>query len=156
MTEITGEMHSIAWALIVSDLRRSSRFYCEGLGFREGQTVQRGDEAARTLELESCRFQMQFISRPDMRLNLIRFEEPEAIGDGVRKSALTLGPLLMSFTCPDPVGASERLVKLGGTLIHKGVSASGRFDIATVADPDGFRVELNSAPFEQVLTMFGQ
>jgi len=156
MTEAIDDIHAIGWILIVSDLGRSVTFYRDGLGFKEGQTVQRGSEAAHNLQLESCKFKMCFLARPDFRLNLIEFAEPEAIGDGSRRPTQSLGPLQMAFSCADQDAVSARLVALGGTLVHSGMSASGKSRLVTVADPDGFRIELNSASMADIRTMFPQ
>ena len=154
MAEATGEMHSIALTLVVSDLQKSTRFYCEGLGFSEGETLERGDEAAATLELASCKFSMRFLARADTRLMLIKFHEPAASGDGSRKPSTSLGPLLISFTCPDPRSVAAKLVGLGGELVRDGASANGKSALCVVTDPDGFRVEINSVPINNILELF--
>ncbi len=153
-THAEQDIHAIGWLLAVSDMERSTRFYCEGLGFGVGQTAERGDEAAGTLELDSCKFQLRFLARPDARLMLMQLLEPSPLGDKARKSARELGPLSMSFTCPSPAETAARLAALGGTLVHHGRTASGKADLSLVTDPDGFRVELVSAPIDAVRLMF--
>ncbi|RKF23063.1 VOC family protein [Altericroceibacterium spongiae] len=151
---MTDDLHAIALTLNVSDLERSVRFYCEALGFAEGKTVERGSEAARTLEMENCQFRMCFLARPDIRLLLIQLEDPLPVYERPQTPANQLGPIMMSFSCPDPSATGKAITELGGKMIHEGISANGRFNLALVADPDGTRIELNSIPHADVLGVF--
>ena len=50
--------------ICVSDLERSIRFYCEGLGFEQAESFTVGDEFAALMEMDSVHLTSQFLRRP--------------------------------------------------------------------------------------------
>jgi catechol 2,3-dioxygenase-like lactoylglutathione lyase family enzyme len=155
MPQSPKSFSTIGWAIVVSDLERSTRFYCEGLGFVQGETRQRGDEIAPMVELPSCKLRIRYLGRSDTRIELVEFEEPAPIGERTRKPSNRLGPHMLGFTCEHPHAAAAKLIELGGTHVLNGKAAGGRFDMVTVTDPDGLRIELVGTTIDMIEPLFG-
>ena len=131
--------------LCVSDLERSLRFYCDGLGFEPAERYELDDTMldglARALEVDApVQLCSQMITHGTLKIELLHFAAP--IASGVPSSVRNqLGLTHLSFfvDAVDPVG--EQLVALGGSLLPETRSVLG-YDVLFVADPDGNRVEL--------------
>jgi glyoxylase I family protein len=156
MPQSPKNFKAINWTLTVSDLERSTRFYCDGLGFAQGKSAERGDEVAPIMELPSCKVKIRYLDRSDTRLQLVEFLEPAVIGSGERKPSNQLGPHMLAFACDDPKSVAADLVQLGGEQVLNAKASGGRFDMYVVTDPDGFRIELVSAPIEAFEPLFGR
>ena len=133
--------------LCVTDLERSLRFYCEGLGFEQvlrydlDDTMLPGLE--RSLEVTSpVAVTSQFIELPGLKIELLAYRTPTPTGEP-STSRGTLGMTHMSFYVDDVDASAARLVDLGGTIITA-TRASLGVEIVFLADPDGARVELMS------------
>jgi catechol 2,3-dioxygenase-like lactoylglutathione lyase family enzyme len=156
----TDGFQRLATAISVSDLDRSTRFYCEGLGFKEGpssgmQTAEAGGEIAKMMALPSAKFQSRFLQRPDGGLEMIQFYQPSPIGKG-EPTPNNVGLRGLLFNCPDAAAAAARLVELGGTLIYGGKDGgTGTYPSYFVFDPDGVRIQLVSIPSEMASAMAG-
>ena len=79
-----------------SDLDRSTAFYVNVLGFRELFTMDLGPEFAATMEIDG-RFTSRMLARPDMRLELVRWTEPEGTGDSERRPMNQFGFTHLAF-----------------------------------------------------------
>ena len=145
------EFQRLATVISVSDLDRSTKFYCEGLGFKEGpssgvQTAEEGSEIAKMMTLPSAKFQSRLLQRPDGALEMIQFYQPAPHGQGEPKPS-NVGLRGLLFNCPDAAVAAARLVELGGTLIYGGKDGgTGAYPSYFVYDPDGVRIQLLSIP----------
>ena len=76
----------------VSDLDRSLRFWCEGLGFevlREFEFY--GSSWKRVLELDDLDLQTRIIRRDDMMLEILHFRKPGTLGTRERSPMNQLG-----------------------------------------------------------------
>ena len=62
--------------ICVSDLDRSVRFYCEGLGFELAQAHTVGNEFGPLMELESVALQSRFLRRDGVSIELLHFDSP--------------------------------------------------------------------------------
>ena len=133
----------------VSDLQASIRFYCEGLGFESGESLDIGPEYGQALEVAGdVRCTSQFIRREGTTLELLYYASPPVTGQPSQKRN-QLGLTHLSFYVEDLDTAASRLIANGGTLLP-----STRYDsddpsqvkIVFVSDPDGTRVELMQAP----------
>jgi catechol 2,3-dioxygenase-like lactoylglutathione lyase family enzyme len=61
----------------VSDLERSLRFYCQGLGFELVESYTVGSEFGPLMEVEgNIVLQSRFIARDGVRLELLHFDAP--------------------------------------------------------------------------------
>ncbi|HET6811416.1 MAG TPA: VOC family protein [Acidimicrobiales bacterium] len=128
--------------ICVSDLERSLRFYCEGLGFTPAEQHAIGNEFADTLEVPpDVVLASQFIRREGLSIELLHYSSPGATG---RPSASRnqLGLTHLSFVVPDLDAAAARLEECGGTVIESTRTKGEGIYLLFVADPDGTRVEL--------------
>lgn len=135
--------------LCVSDLERSMRFYCDGLGFIAGEAYTVGDEVAACLEVPSpARVTSQLIRRDGLTIELLGFESPSTVG---RPSSARnhLGFTHLSMRVDDVERVAARLVELGGTVLEPTrtvipLGADASLTLLFLTDPDGTRVELMS------------
>lgn len=133
------------FGICVTDLDRSMRFYCDGLGFEPAERydlqdwpdsgLDRGLEITGPVDLVS-----QFIRSGDMGIELLFYRTPAPFGTP-SASRGHIGITHLSFYVPDVGAAAARLVEAGGTLLEATRSNPG-VDLVFIADPDGVRVEL--------------
>jgi lactoylglutathione lyase len=131
-----------------SDLERSTRFYCEVLGFRQLFTVELGAEVAATMEVEG-RFLSRVLARDELRLELLQWLEPEPQGDGTRRSMRQLGLTHLAFRV-DSVDELWAVAERAGGGVHPQTlsrlvgqgAGGGDAELVYLTDPDGVRVEL--------------
>lgn len=133
------------FGICVSDVERSLRFYCDGLGFDAGDGYDLDSDAApgldRALEVPGpVSIRSQFISLGDMRIELIRFHDRDAEGEPSSRRTQR-GITHLSFWVDDVDATAARLVEHGGTLLETTRSNPG-VELVFLADPDGVRVEL--------------
>ena len=136
--------------ICVSDLERSLRFYCEGLGFEQVASHRVGEEFAALMELEGVAVESRMLARDGVTIELLGYVSPEYTGDGGRRPDEPAGPdppLL-------PGGRRGR-----GGVGHRGARGHGRprnpdhvrpdrprLDFLYCTDPDGVRIELMHLP----------
>jgi len=131
----------------VSDLERSLRFYCEGLGFARAATYQVGKEFSAALEVRGdAQLVSQFVERDGVSLELLHYAQPGVEGaPSSRRNQL--GFTHLSLAVDDVDRVARHLVACGGKLLPATRTTirhpDGRCDeFVFVADPDGLRVEL--------------
>jgi lactoylglutathione lyase len=141
--------------ICVSDLQRSLRFYCEGLGFTPAGSHEVGTEFARLMELddpaaEGLALDSRFIERDGVRIELLGFRSPSAEGDGGRRPMNALGLTHLCVRVEDVDEVASTLEALGGTVVSTtrtvidlGVEP---LDFVYCTDPDGVRIELMRLP----------
>ena len=137
--------------ICVSDLDRSLRFYCEGLGFVVAESHDIGDEFGPLMELENVKLRSQFIQHENgMRLELLFFDSPAADGDRIRRRVNQYGLTHLSFHVDDIDTSSEKIRELGGEVHDHTRTTFGEgdemLDFVYCSDPDGIRVELMKLP----------
>ncbi len=133
--------------LCVTDLERSLRFYCDGLGFErvEGYTLESAmlPDLARSLEVQApVAATSQFIVLGPMKIELLSYETPLVHGTP-SNSRGQLGFTHLSFYVDDVDVTAPSLVTLGGTIIES-TRANLGIDLVFLSDPDGARIELMS------------
>jgi lactoylglutathione lyase len=132
--------------ICVTDLERSLRFWCEGLGFTTTMVPPVGSEWADALEIGGeVTFTAHFIEKGGFSFELLYYEHPDAFGQpSARRNQV--GFTHLAVEVDDLDAEIARLESLGGTLIEstrtKFSSPQGTVELAFVADPDGVRVEL--------------
>jgi catechol 2,3-dioxygenase-like lactoylglutathione lyase family enzyme len=131
--------------ICVSDLERSLRFYCEGLGFEPkdcyelDSTQLPGLERALEVRTDAV-LTSQMIERDGVRIELLKFREPNAVGSpSARRNQLGLTHLCFYVDNVDV--AAERMLEFGAVVLDDTRSSPGT-DIVFLMDPDGVRVEL--------------
>lgn len=132
--------------LCVSDLAKSMRFYCDGLGFTK---IMEYDIAEQIPEVDApCSLTSTFLEKDGMRLELLSYRQPGVIGTPpTRRNHLGLTHL--SFFAEDIDAAAEELSGFGGTIVDDtrvGLDDSSAPQFVFLADPDGNRVELMHIP----------
>jgi catechol 2,3-dioxygenase-like lactoylglutathione lyase family enzyme len=133
--------------LCVSDLARSMRFYCDGLGFAPGIRFDVGREFAATLEVDGdVEVTSQFVARDGLSIELLHYAQGAVHGtpSGSRNQ---LGFTHLSVIVDDVDAVAARLVEHGGTVVEStrtriDAGNGATSDFVFVADPDGVRVEL--------------
>jgi glyoxylase I family protein len=136
----------------VSDLERSTRFYCELLGFRELFTFDMGPEVEATMAVPGCRFRSRMLARGDVRVELLEWAEPAVQpGDGEPRPMTRTGLTHLCFRVDDVDEVLAAAEAAGGRALRDTLSVlegAGRdgADVKLVyaLDPDGTRVELMS------------
>lgn len=131
--------------LCVTDLDRSMRFWCDGLGFTAAERYDLTDTLApglaEALEVPSpVSLISQMIVLGDVKIELLHYHSPSVEGSP-SASRRQLGLTHLSFWVDDVDAAAQRLVEHGGTLLPKTRTNPG-VPLVFLADPDGVRVEL--------------
>jgi catechol 2,3-dioxygenase-like lactoylglutathione lyase family enzyme len=126
----------------VSDLDRSLRFYCDGLGFQPAIEYQVGNEFGDALEVEGdVKLTSKMITHGNFMIELLYYETPGVTG-APSTSRGQLGITHISLYVDDIDAMIERLVEHGGTYLPSTRTANDEIDLGFVTDPDGTRVEL--------------
>lgn len=133
------------FGICVTDLDRSMRFYCDGLGFQAAERYDLKDTPEsgldRSLEVESpVDLVSQFIRNGDLGVELLYYRSPPTFGKA-SASRGQVGITHLSFYVDDVDAAAAQLVECGGTLLPQ-TRANPGVDLVFLADPDGVRVEL--------------
>jgi glyoxylase I family protein len=133
------------FGLCVSDLERSLRFYCDGLGFEPAEGFELSDEELpgldRALEVEGpVEVRSKLIASGNVRIELLHFGAPGAQGvPSQRRNQRGLTHL--AFWVDDVDVAARHLVQAGGTILAETRQSVG-IELVFLADPDGVRIEL--------------
>jgi catechol 2,3-dioxygenase-like lactoylglutathione lyase family enzyme len=135
--------------ICVSDLDRSLRFYCEGLGFRADERFELDSEQVPGLDLaleigERTVVTSQFIRAEGLAIELLAYATPSPTGSPSASRRL-LGLTHLSLSVDDLEAAIAHLVACGGTVLEETRQSPG-IDLVFLADPDGVRVELMQVP----------
>jgi catechol 2,3-dioxygenase-like lactoylglutathione lyase family enzyme len=131
--------------ICVSDLDRSLRFYCDGLGFERGDRYDLSSDQVpaihQGLEVEApVRVTSQMVVNGGMRVELIHYPDRAPVGEP-SASRGQLGLTHLSFLVEHVDDAAARLVGAGGTVLDH-TRANVGIEIVFLADPDGTRIEL--------------
>jgi lactoylglutathione lyase len=132
--------------ICVTDLDRSLRFWCEGLGFETTMVPPVGSEWSDALEIGGeVEFTAHFIKKGGFEFELLHYRTPAPHGSP-SASRKQLGFTHLAMNVEDLDAAIAHVVAHGGTLIEstrtRFESPDGVTELAFVADPDGVRVEL--------------
>ena len=136
--------------ICVSDLERSLRFYCEGLGFEQTGSHRVGEEFSVLMELEGVELESRMISRDGVTIELLGYLVPDALGDGGRRAMNQRGLTHLSLRVDDVDAVASTIAELGGTVVGDTRTtfdlAGHRLDFLYCTDPDGVRIELMHLP----------
>jgi catechol 2,3-dioxygenase-like lactoylglutathione lyase family enzyme len=137
------------FGICVSDLERSVRFYCEGLGFELVQSHTVGDEFGRLMEVDDVVLQSRFVRRDGVSIELLRFDSPGHTGEPVRRPMNQLGLTHLSLRVEDLDAVAEAIESHGGAVVpgtRTTFGTSNELDFVYCTDPDGVRIELMYLP----------
>lgn len=131
--------------ICVSDLDRSMRFYCEGLGFEPAERYDLDSSQMpgldRSLEVDGpLTVTSQMIVSGGMKVELLAY--PGRPPQGTPSTSRgRLGLTHLSFNVDHVDSAAARLVEFGGTVLDHTRSDAG-IVLLFLTDPDGTRIEL--------------
>jgi glyoxylase I family protein len=139
--------------MCVSDMERSTRFYCEALGFTRAEAYSFENEPKELMEITGeLKFRSQFLRLDGMRLELFCFAAPPTINPGPRRPMHTLGFTHLAVRVGDLAEAGAKVEALGGKVLehtHTRVAMPGyECRMVYCIDPDGQRIELLWMPPE--------
>jgi lactoylglutathione lyase len=133
--------------ICVADLDRSTRFYVEVLGFRELFSVDFDGQLAATMERDGA-FTSRMLARDDVRIELLRWHDGRAAGDGERRPMDARGVTHLCFRVDEATELLDIARRAGGgawpgTLTSlDGAGEDGRaLRTVYLTDPDGVRIE---------------
>lgn len=132
--------------LCVSDLTKSLRFYCDGLGFGKIMEYELDEQIP---EVDApCSLTSTFLEKDGTRVELLSYKQPGVFGTPPTRRN-QLGMTHLSFFTEDIDAAAEALGEFGGTLVPDTRVGAGDAEAAQyvfLADPDGNRIELMHIP----------
>ncbi len=138
------------FGICVSDLDRSLRFYCEGLGFEQVASHQVGDEFGTLMEVEGVELESRMVRRDHVTIELLSFVSPGHTGDGARRPMNQLGMTHLSLKVDDVESLAATIEALGGTVVQGTRTTfdlrGAHLDFLYCTDPDGVRIELMDLP----------
>jgi lactoylglutathione lyase len=134
--------------ICVSDLDRSVRFYCEGLGFTLAESHTVGNEFGQLMEVEGeVVLQSQFIRKDAMSIELLHFHSPGQDREGERRPVNRVGLTHLSIRVDDVDDLATTIFALGGVVLqHTRTTLAADLDFLYCTDPDGTRIELMRLP----------
>ena len=125
----------------VSDLERSTRFYCEVLGFSEQFSFEFTDELTATMEAAGG-FTSRMLTRGDLRVELLHWNDRAPDGDGQRRPMTALGMTHLAFRVDAVDDLYEAARQYGGEAHPATYTAlGGGVEVVYLTDPDGVRIE---------------
>jgi catechol 2,3-dioxygenase-like lactoylglutathione lyase family enzyme len=132
--------------ICVTDLERSLRFWCDGLGFESTRVLKAGTEWSGSLEMEGeVQFTAQFIEKGGFTFELLHYDIPGTIGQASSQRN-QVGLTHLALYVDDLDEAIARLESFGGSVIPSSRTASNTADVkgelVVLAGPDGERIEL--------------
>jgi lactoylglutathione lyase len=136
--------------ICVSDLDRSLRFYCEGLGFEPVYSHRVGDEFARLMELEGVALESRMLARDGVTIELLGFSQPPPFGGRTRRPMNQIGLTHLSLRVDDIEAVAGAIERLGGAVVPttrtRLEAGPTRLEFLYCTDPDGVRIELMDLP----------
>jgi glyoxylase I family protein len=133
--------------ICVSDIDRSSRFYCEGLGFEQVAAHHVGPEFAALMELDGVELESRMLARDGVTIELLGYVAPDHIGEATRRPMNQLGLTHLSLRVDDVDEVASRIESLGGAVVGGTRTRMGdSLDFLYCTDPDGIRIELMHLP----------
>src|SRR4051812_47649322 len=134
--------------ICVSDIDRSMRFYCDGLGFEPAERYDLDSTQMpgldRSLEVDGpLTLISQMIVSGGMKVELLAYPERPTQGTPSTSRGL-LGLTHLSFNVDKVDSAATRLVEFGGTILD-GTRSDAGIVLLFLTDPDGTRIELMGA-----------
>jgi catechol 2,3-dioxygenase-like lactoylglutathione lyase family enzyme len=132
----------------VTDLDRSSRFYCTLFGFTEKRRITVPDEpSSRLLSIDPpVGLNAAYLEKDGTTLELLVFDRP-ANPPARRRPLNEPGLTHMSFCVDDPAATCQAAVQLGGSVVEGSDVGAAVF----IRDPDGQAVELVAMAYRATL-----
>ncbi|WP_292991669.1 VOC family protein [Mycobacterium sp.] len=141
---MTSEHRLTHIGLCVSDIARSTAFYCTALGFTKIGDMHVEDEAsARLLAVPNLVLDLVYLERDGFRIELLGYTAPGSTAQRDPRAMDAIGLTHLSFRSRDVDALAEAIVEHGGRLL---ADRTVRFDGGNrglmLTDPDGNIIEL--------------
>jgi catechol 2,3-dioxygenase-like lactoylglutathione lyase family enzyme len=132
------------FGLCVTDIQRSTEFYCCALGFTKIGEMHVDDEAsARLLDVADLVLDLVYLERDGFRLELLAYPTSGTTGNGTPRPMNALGFTHLSFRVDDADALAETVIEYGGQLLANRTVAFGAGNRGMMlTDPDGNLLEL--------------
>ncbi|WP_333890279.1 VOC family protein [Mycolicibacterium gadium] len=129
--------------LCVTDIERSTEFYCSALGFTKIGEMHVDDESsARLLDVAELVLDLVYLERDGFRLELLAYPTVGTTGDGAPRQMNALGFTHLSFRVDDVDTLAAAVVEHGGKLLpDRTVEFGGGNRGLMLTDPDGNLLE---------------
>ena len=138
-----GVERAVHVSLVVSNLEKSLRYYCEGLGFQELLRMEMGQEVASIGQIEGeVRFNSVLVTRDGLVIQIINWPSPGVTSPPGVKPLNECGLTHIGIVVEDVDKAVDALVKLGGSVIEGSRTKLEGADVVMTLDPDGTRIEI--------------
>jgi len=131
--------------ICVSDLERSRAFYRDALGFAvESELEVEGEPSETLLRLAPVRLRAVYLVRDGLRIELLHYAAPGAVGDGAPRAMNALGLTHLSLRVEEIDASVARLAAHGASVLRdtRIDNAKLRAKAVFVTDPDGTLIEL--------------
>lgn len=130
------------FAVCVSDLERSRRFYTEALGFTVSHEVDVIAPFEKLVEFPTIDGHAIFMNHGGLTLELNGYDAPEIIGPAERRPMNQLGITHMAFIVENLAEVIDRIDSVGGTALRHTHVHGPMGEMMFATDPDGTRLEL--------------
>jgi len=130
------------FAVCVSDLERSRRFYTEALGFTVSHEVDILPPFHTLTEFDDIDGHAIFLKHGDITFELAGYKTPEVVGPAERRPMNQLGITHLAFTVENLQDTAARIDEHGGTALRHTFVPGAFGDMMFATDPAGTRLEL--------------
>jgi glyoxylase I family protein len=130
------------FAVCVSDLERSRKFYTEALGFAVRNEVDVTPPFEKLTDFEDIDGHAIFLAHGELVLELNGYTTPEVVGPSEPRPMNQLGITHMAFVVENLEETASRIEALGGRLLKQTFVPGPFGDMMFATDPDGTRLEL--------------
>jgi methylmalonyl-CoA/ethylmalonyl-CoA epimerase len=126
-------IHELRVALTASDVERSIKFYCDGLGLEPAQCWNNGQGRAVIINMGKATLEI--------------FDETQAqTVDQIETGGRNSGQIRFALQVPDLKAATERLLTHGAILVHPPILTPWGDTNVRFQDPDGMQITLFQKP----------
>jgi len=130
------------FAVCVSDLERSRRFYTDALGFSVSHEVDVTPPFETLTEFPDIDGHAIFMTHGPVTVELAGYKSPKVIGPAERRPMNQLGITHMAFIVENLAETASSIDALGGTALRHTYVSAPTGDMMFATDPDGTRLEL--------------
>jgi catechol 2,3-dioxygenase-like lactoylglutathione lyase family enzyme len=136
--------------IVVADLERSTRFYCDGLGFQRGMDSHSGNEIKRLSEFaEDVDVNCRFVRNDGLKLELMQYVGPRPVASPGRRPLNQIGgPSHLALRVDDMDAALQVIDAFGGRVLIETRTRFALFpdediELCYCLDPDDVRLSIS-------------
>jgi glyoxylase I family protein len=138
------------FGVVVSDLERSTRFYCNALGFERGMDSRSGNEIRRLSDFtDDVEMTCRFLKKDWLRLEIMELRSPTPIASPGRRQLNQIGgPSHIALRVDDMDSALDAVRTHGGSVLDETRTTFELFpgediELCYCLDPDDVRLSLS-------------